>query len=119
VPSISTIDRSRAAPVTTSASTPARFAASAKCDDDSASQTRPVNGLKATTANLAEVVSGLPTSGLKAKTMAESAPSGSSEAGASRASNQVPNPTPPRKRLRTRSSRGTHSVRPARGSIRR
>ena len=69
-------DGSAQAPVIASASTPARFAAIAKCDDDRASQSRPVSGLNATTANLAEVVSGLPTSGLSAKTRAASGPRG-------------------------------------------
>ena len=68
------------APVTTSASIPTRLAAIAKCDDERASQIRPVRGLNATTANLADVVSGLPTSGLSAKTRAASAPRGSTPA---------------------------------------
>jgi len=43
---------------------PARFAARAKCEDDKASLSRLVSGDLATTANLAEVVNGVPTSGL-------------------------------------------------------
>ena len=54
------------APVIARASIPARLAAIAKCDAASASQTSPVSGLSATTANVAKVVSGLPTSGLQA-----------------------------------------------------
>ena len=80
-----------ARPGIASASTPARFAAIAKCDEESASQSRPVSGLSATTANLAEVVSGLPTSGLSAKTSAASGPSGSTPAGVSR---HEPGPEP-------------------------
>ena len=119
LPSTKTTDGSAHAPVTTSASIPARFAAIAKCDDASASQSRPVSGLSATTANLAEVVSGLPTSGLSAKTRAASGPSGSTPAGVSWATIQVPRPTPPRNPRRTDSSSGTQAVRPGRGSIRR
>ena len=67
-PSTKTTVGSSKAPERQIASTPARFAAIAKCDEQRASQTRPVSGPIATTANLAEVVSGVPTSGLKAKT---------------------------------------------------
>ena len=41
---------------------------------------RPVSGLRLTTANLAEVVSGLPTSGLKAKVSGAAGDSGSAVA---------------------------------------
>jgi hypothetical protein len=64
LPSTKTTLGSAQAPRTTSASIPTRFAAIAKCDEASASQSLPVSGLSATTANFAEVVSGLPTSGL-------------------------------------------------------
>src|SRR5207248_390546 len=69
------------APESAIASTPDRLAAIAKCDEQSASQSRPVSGPIATTANLAEVVSGLPTSGLIANTIGASGPSGSTPPG--------------------------------------
>jgi hypothetical protein len=94
-PSTKTTEGPAHAPAIARASTPARFAAMAKCDDDRASQSRPVRGLSATTANFADVVSGLPTSGLSAKTSAASGSRGSTPAGVSRARIQVPRPTPP------------------------
>src|SRR5919109_769471 len=51
------------APTTTRASAPVRLPARAKWDDDNASLSRDVSGDLASTANLAEVVSGVPTSG--------------------------------------------------------
>ena len=51
----------------TMASQPARLPAMAKPLLASESLKRPVSGLRLTTANLAEVVRGLPTSGLNAK----------------------------------------------------
>ena len=49
----------------------------------------------ATTANLAEVVSGVPTSGEKTKASGASGPSGSTPRGARRCMRYVPRPTPP------------------------
>ena len=70
----------------------------AKCDEERASQTRPVNGPKPTTANLAEVVSGVPTSGLSAITRQADSESGSATfpLGEPDARSAVPSPTPPR-----------------------
>ena len=96
------------APTTTRASKPVFLAARAKCDDDSASLSRSVSGDLATTANLAEVVSGVPTSGLKAKTSGASGASGSTPAGASRCSRYAPSPTPPRNRRSTSARERCH-----------
>src|SRR5207253_1437240 len=64
-------------PTITKASNPAFLPAMAKCEEESASFRRMVNGDLATTANLAEVVSGVPTSGLKQKISAASEEKGS------------------------------------------
>ena len=79
-------DGAAQAPTMTRASKPALLAARAKCDDDRASLSRSVSGDLATTANLAEVVSGVPTSGLRLKTSGASGASGSTPGGASRCS---------------------------------
>ena len=63
---------------------PAFLAARAKWDDDSESFSRWVNGDLAMTANLAEVVSGVPTSGLRQKSNGASGANGSTPGGASR-----------------------------------
>ena len=60
-------DSAGARPTSTMASQPQRLPASAKPLLASESLKRPVRGLRLTTANLADVVSGLPTSGLNAK----------------------------------------------------
>jgi hypothetical protein len=60
---------------------PARLAASAKCEDESASLRRSVSGDLASTANLAEVVSGVPTSGLRQKMIGAAGAKGSTRAG--------------------------------------
>src|SRR6185436_18212341 len=89
------------APTMTSASQPVRLAAMAKCDDDRASLRRSVSGDLATTANLADVVNGVPTSGLKANTSGAALDRGSTPVGASRHRSQAPSPTPPTNRRRT------------------
>src|SRR5438445_12052828 len=94
-------------PTRTMASQPAFFAPMAKCDDDRASFNRSVNGDLATTANLADVVNGVPTSGLKQKTSGASGASGSTPGGASRCRSHVPSPAPPRKWRKTDSGNGT------------
>ena len=66
-----------------------------------------VSGDLATTANLADVVSGVPTSGLNAKTNGASAASGCTPGADSRCKIQVPSPTPPRKRRSTSADSGT------------
>ena len=79
----------------TMASQPQRLPASAKPLLASESLMRSVSGLWLTTANLAEVVSGLPTSGLKAKTSGASGESGSAVAPPSSSSSRAPRPLPP------------------------
>ena len=107
---MTTIDGVSQRPTRTRASTPVRLPDRAKCDDDRASLSRFVSGDLATTANLAEVVSGVPTSGLKAKTSGACGSSGSIPAGASRWRSQVPRPTPPMNRRKTSSGSGTDSA---------
>ena len=97
------------APMMTRASTPARLAARAKCDDDRASLRRSVSGDLATTANLAEVVSGVPTSGLRRRPAAPRGRAGRRPAGTRGAAATSPRPTPPRKRRSTSSASGTQS----------
>jgi hypothetical protein len=77
-------DGSAHAPTRTRASKPARLAAMAKCEEDRASLRRSVSGDLATTANLADVVSGVPTSGLRQKSSGAAGARGSTPAGASR-----------------------------------
>ena len=67
----------------------------AKWLEASASLSRPVSGDLATTANLALVVSGVPTSGEKTKTSGASGASGSTPRRARRCRSQAPSPTPP------------------------
>ena len=81
---------------TTIASKPVRLPAMAKWLDASASLSSPVSGDLATTANLADVVSGVPTSGEKQKASGASGPSGSTPGGASSCISQAPRPAPPR-----------------------
>ena len=100
------------APTRTRASMPARLPARAKCDDDRASLSRSVSGDLQRTANLAEVVNGVPTSGLKQKTRAAAGSNGSTPDGLSRCSSQVPRPTPPMKRRKTSSASGTQRAAP-------
>ena len=101
-----------ARPMTTIASQPQRLPAIAKPLLASESLKRPVSGLLLTTANLAEVVSGLPTSGLNAKTSGASGASGSPAARPSSSSSHAPRPLPPRNWRSTCSSSGTRSARP-------
>ena len=70
-------DSSGARPVMRMASQPSALPATAKPLLASESLMRSVSGLLLTTANLADVVSGLPTSGLNAKTSDASGESGS------------------------------------------
>ncbi len=70
-------ESSGARPTMTMASQPQPLPAIAKPLLASESLMRPVRGLLLTTANFADVVSGLPTSGLKAKTSGASGASGS------------------------------------------
>jgi len=71
------------------------LAAIAKWLDESASERSPVSGERATTANFAEVVSGVPTSGERQKTIGASGESGAASAPPSCRQIQVPRPTPP------------------------
>ena len=89
-------DSSGARPTMTMASQPERLPAMAKPLLASESLKRSVSGLLLTTANLAEVVSGLPTSGLKAKMSGASGESGSAVAPPSSSSSRAPRPLPPR-----------------------
>jgi hypothetical protein len=88
-------DGAEQAPRITMASQPVRLAAIAKWEEESASLSRSVNGDLATTANLAEVVRGVPTRGLRQKMIGASGASGSTRVGASRWIKYVANPTPP------------------------
>src|SRR5205814_1458041 len=83
------------------------------------SLSRKVSGDLASTANLAEVVSGVPTSGLKQNTSAASGASGSAARGPSLCNSQVPRPTPPMKRRSTDSGSATQAAVPLETSIRR
>jgi hypothetical protein len=95
-PSTSSTDSSAARPRTTIASLPVSLPAMANRLDASASVRSPVSGDLATTANFALVVSGVPTSGENTNASGAAGASGSTPAGASRCSSQVPRPTPPR-----------------------
>ncbi len=68
----------------------------AKWLDERASLSIPVSGDLATTANLALVVSGVPTRGENTNASGACSPSGSAPGGASRCISQVPRPAPPR-----------------------
>jgi hypothetical protein len=67
----------------------------AKCELESASQRNPVRGDLPTTANFAEVVSGVPTNGEKQNTSDDSGARGSTPGEDSRKRIQAPSPTPP------------------------
>jgi len=103
----------------TMASQPERLPETAKPLLASESLKRPVKGLRLTTANLAEVVSGLPTSGLKAKISGASGDSGSAVAPCSSRSSRAPRPLPPRYCRSTVSAIGTRLASPRVTSIRR
>ena len=77
------------------ASWPVSLPEIAKWLDDSASFSMPVSGDLATTANLALVVSGVPTSGENTKASGASAASGSTPGGPSACISQAPSPAPP------------------------
>src|SRR5206468_3426130 len=98
---------------------PAFLAARAKCDDDRASLRRLVRGDLATTANLAEVVSGVPTRGLRLKIRGASGARASRPGGLSRCSKYVPRPTPPTKRRSTSTDSATGQATPLARSMRR
>src|SRR5262249_24497889 len=100
------------APAITNASKPAFLPAIAKCDDDRASLSRPVSGDLQTTANFADVVSGVPTSGLNATPSGAAGSNGSPARAASRGSRQVPRPAPPTTGGKTASGIGRASARP-------
>ncbi len=78
------------------ASWPVSLPAIANWLDERASFSMPVNGDLASTANLALVVSGVPTSGENTKASGAAGASGSTPGGPSRCSSQVPSPAPPR-----------------------
>ncbi len=84
----------------------------AKCDDASASFSRPVSGDFATTANFALVVSGVPTSGEKTKASGDSGASGSAPGGASLCMSHAPSPAPPIVARRTSSGSSSRSASP-------
>ena len=83
-------------PRITIASKPVRLPAIAKWLEASASVSIPVRGDFATTANLALVVRGVPTSGENTKARGASAANGSTPAGARWCMSHVPSPAPPR-----------------------
>jgi hypothetical protein len=85
----------------------------------SASLMRLVSGLLLSTANFAEVVSGLPTSGLKAKMSGARGSSGSRPARPSSSNRRTPRPAPPMNWRRTSSASGLRSPRPDDTSMRR
>ena len=87
-------------------------AAIAKCDDDRASLSRSVSGDLATTANLAEVVSGVPTSGLRRRPAAPPGPADRRRPALRGAAARSPSPTPPMKRRSTSSGSGTQAAAP-------
>jgi hypothetical protein len=89
-------DGRSALPRTTIASTPHFFPANANALLDSASFNMPVSGLRETTANLAEVVSGLPTSGLKTNESGAADDSGSTDGASCISASHTPSPAPPR-----------------------
>ena len=99
-------DGSRHAPRTTIASWPVSLPAIAKWLEASASLSIPVSGDLATTANLALVVSGVPTSGEKQKASGASGASGSTPGGASSCISHAPRPAPPMYARRTSSGSG-------------
>ena len=94
--STSSTDSWAARPRITMASWPVSFPEIANWLDARASLNNPVRGDFATTANLALVVRGVPTSGENTKAKGAAGASGSTPAGARRCSSHVPSPTPPR-----------------------
>jgi len=106
-PSISSTEGAAARPVITIASCPVSFPAIANWLEASASVIIPVSGDFATTANLALVVSGVPTSGENTKASGAPGPSGSTPGGPTRCSSQVPRPAPPRYPRSTSSESGS------------
>ena len=94
------------------ASLPVSLPAIAKWLEASASFSRPVSGDFATTANLALVVSGVPTSGENTNASGASGPSGSTPAGASRCMSQAPRPAPPMQPRSTGSGSSSRSASP-------
>ena len=84
-----------AAPMISIASNPVRLPAMAKPLPASESLIRPVNGLLETTANFADVVSALPTNGLKTKNRLARESNGSNSAEAVCKSSSTPKPAPP------------------------
>src|SRR6185436_8315650 len=90
------VDSSAARPTRTMASQLQRLPAMAKPLLASESLMRLVSGLLLTTANFADVVSGLPTSGLKTKASGASDASGSAVAPPSWSMSHAPRPAPPR-----------------------
>ena len=112
-------ESSGARPTMTIASPPDRLPAIAKALLASESLMRSVSGLLLTTANLAEVVSGLPTRGLKEKTSGASGASASPVGSPSSSSRRAPRPLPPMNWRSVVSLSGTHSALPHDASIRR
>ena len=112
-------DSSGARPTMTMASQPQLLPAMAKPLLARESLMRSVSGLLLTTANFAEVVSGLPTSGLNAKTSGASGASGSTCALPSSSSSRTPRPLPPMNWRRTASASGTRLPARCRRSTRR
>jgi len=103
----------------TMASQPQRLPASAKPLLASESLMRLVRGLFETTANFADVVRGLPTSGENAKTIGASGASGSETADPWSRSSRAPSPLPPRYCRTTSSGSGTRVAVPVPASMRR
>ena len=91
-------------PRTTIASCPVSLPAMAKWLEASASVKRPVRGDLATTANLALVVSGVPTSGENTKISGASGASASTPGGQHSCISHAPRPAPPTNERSTGSS---------------
>ena len=91
----------------------------AKCDEANESLIRSVSGDLETTANFADVVSGLPTSGLKQKTSGASEASGSYAPDVSSSRICSPSPAPPMDSRSTSGGSGTAQADPSETSIRR
>ena len=106
-----------ARPVSTIASCPVMRPAIAKWLDERASFRSPVRGDLATTANLALVVSGVPTSGENTNTIGASGPSGSTPAGVSSRARWTPSPAPPIRLRITASGISRRSAAPVERSI--
>jgi hypothetical protein len=108
--SITTHTGDSAAPTITKASYPVFFPAIAKCDDDSESLIRQVSGDWHMTANFADVVNGLPTSGLNTNASGASGAKGSCRSRHSRSRSHVPSPLPPKKFRSTSGGNSTASA---------